>query len=90
MAEAAGLQTRVMCHALLDILPEQSIQMIFDVIQAECLRYQGVDPATGFLTLSAGDDPYENTGPTRMGKQSARLLNSVLRARPSDPNERKR
>ncbi len=89
-AEEAGLQSRLICHALLDILPAQSLQSVFEILQAECLHYKGIDPATGFLALSTDDDPYENAGTTRMTKQSARLLNSVLRARPSEPDERKR
>lgn len=88
--ETAELQTRMVCHALLDILPERSLEIILQALQAECLRYRGVDPATGYLVLLPDEDPYENSGTSKLSEQSARLFNSVLRARPSEPDERNR
>jgi hypothetical protein len=84
------VQARVICHALLDIIPDGGLEAIFNVIEAECLRYQGIDPATGFLIQTSDEDPYENAGSNRKGQQAARLLDSILRARPTEPDERKR
>jgi site-specific recombinase XerD len=48
------------------------------------------DPVTGYLVPPPDEDPYENTGSTTMNERSSRLFDSVLRARPSEPDERKR
>jgi len=39
---------------------------------------------------TAPAEPYENTGSTRMTERSSRVFDSVLRARPAEPDERKR
>ena len=90
-AELETQKTRVFCQVLLDILPEDSVRTIFDLVQQECSRYAFVDPITGFLTDALFDDPYANGDSSRrMAVKATALFNSVLRARPTDPDERNR
>jgi len=88
-AEAASLQIRIICHALLDILPEDGLRPVLDALGEECSRYGGIDPRSGFLVrLADTEDPYANTGLDRMRAESSRVFNSVLRARPSGAEDR--
>jgi len=84
--DAVAFQIRVICHALLDILPEDGLQAVLNDLGAICVRYRANQ--SGVLSLNE-EDPYENPPiPSRMTKESARLLDSVIRARAIDLEDR--
>jgi len=83
--EVAKFQMSVLCHALVDILPDDGLPTILKDLGT---LFGGYQVEQGVISLN-DEDPYANpTIPDRIRKESAKLLKSVLRARAVELEER--